>query len=54
MKRINSMNGLLIFWQLLSCSTLIAITILTISEITKMEIPEISDRDMIDWLVEKN
>lgn len=48
------MNGLLIFWQLLSCSTLIAIVGLSILEITKIEIPKLSDRDIMAWLVEIN
>jgi len=54
MRKINSVDRLLICWQLLSCSVLIAIVSLTILEITKIELPEIKDKDIITWLVEIN
>ena len=37
---------------MLSFSILVAFVSLTISEITKIEIPEISDKDIIFWLVD--
>ena len=54
MRKINSVDRLLICWQLLSCSVLIAIVSLTILEITKIKLPEIKDKDIIAWLVEIN
>lgn len=54
MKRINSTNRLLIGWQILSFSILVTIVSLTILEITKIKLPEISDKDIIFWLVDIN
>ena len=39
---------------MLSFSILAAIVSLTILEITKIELPEISDKDIIFWLVDIN
>ena len=54
MKRSNSTSRLTICWQMLSVSILVTIVTLTISEITKIEFPKISDRDIIFWLVDIN
>ena len=54
MNKTNSTNKLLICWQLLSCSILVAIVSLTILEITQIKVPEINDKDIIFWLVEIN
>ena len=54
MKRISSTSGLSICWQMLSFSILVAIVSLTILEITQIEYPEVSDKDIIFWLVDIN
>ena len=43
------------FWgQVFSCLVLLGIVSLTVSHLTKIELPEISDRELVFWLIEIN
>ena len=50
----NSFHKILFYWQILLCSTLTIYIGLTVSQISKIELPKISDRDLIFWLIEIN
>ena len=54
MKKPDETNIILICWQILSWAILVTIISMTIGEIAKIKLPDLSDRDLIFWFVEIN
>jgi len=54
MKKINSAFEKLFCWEVLLSLILITLVGLTAIRLKKIEIPEISDRDIVFWLIEIN
>ena len=50
----NGFHKILIYWQILLCSLLIIYLGLTASQISRIELPKITDRDIVFWFIEIN
>ena len=48
------MGKIHLHWQVLTWLILVVLISLTVSQLGKIELPQISDRDLIFWLTEVN